>query len=185
MKIKLLLVLWCLAVVSFGQTIPEDIKPPSWTISHEFENVKPHKLPSFNLKSLQDEDLINDQDKSKPWRFGHELYVDHDFNEVGKWTTLPNGDKIWRMSYKSEGAHTLNFYFDIFYIPEGAKLYVYNNDKDDLLRPFTHHNNNAEEVLGTWLVNGEQAWIEYYQPANVTAQSTSWLQSPESFSAFW
>ncbi|WP_431157778.1 T9SS type A sorting domain-containing protein [Winogradskyella poriferorum] len=177
MKIKLLLVLWCLAMVSFGQTIPEDIKPPSWTISHEFENVKPHKLPSFNLKSLQDEDLINDQDKSKPWRFGHELYVDHDFNEVGKWTTLPNGDKIWRMSYKSEGAHTLNFYFDIFYIPEGAKLYVYNNDKDDLLRPFTHHNNNAEEVLGTWLVNGEQAWIEYYQPANVTGQAKLTLGS--------
>lgn len=177
MKIKLLLVLWCLAMVSFGQTIPENIKPPSWTISHEFENVKPHKLPSFNLKSLQDEDLINDQDKSKPWRFGHELYVDHDFNEVGKWTTLPNGDKIWRMSYKSEGAHTLNFYFDIFYIPEGAKLYVYNNDKDDLLRPFTHHNNNAEEVLGTWLVNGEQAWIEYYQPANVTGQAKLTLGS--------
>jgi hypothetical protein len=57
--------------------------------------------------------------------------------------------------------------FDVFWIPEGATLYVYNNEKNDLIRPFTHHNNNPEEVLGTWLVKGDQAWIEYYQPADV------------------
>ncbi len=61
--------------------------------------------------------------------------------------------------------------FDVFQIPEGAKLYVYNNDKTDLLRPFTYHNNNPEEVLGTWLVEGNQAWIEYYQPANVVGEA--------------
>ncbi len=154
----------------FGQTIPENVKPPSWKIDN-LESVKPFKLPSFDLKKLQDEDKINDQNKSKPWRFGHDIYVDHDFNDVGKWTTLENGDRIWRMSYTSKNAHTLNFMFDVFKIPEGAKLYVYNNDKTDLLRPFTHHNNNPEEVLGTWLVQGNTAWIEYYQPAGVTGKA--------------
>ncbi len=170
MKIKLLFMLLMASVIAFAQVIPENVKPPSWNME-ELPSVRPYKLPSFDLKKLQDEDLVNDNNKSKPWRFGHDIYVDDNFNEVGQWTTLPNGDRIWRMSYKSEGAYTLNFMFDVFWIPEGAKLYVYNDDKDDLLRPFTHYNNNSEEVLGTWLVNGDQAWIEYYQPANVIGQA--------------
>jgi hypothetical protein len=159
-----------MTITVFGQTIPENVKPPSWS-TQNLTDVKPFKLPNFNLKALQDEDIINDKDKSKPWRFGHDIYVDHNFNDVGKWTFLDNGDKIWRMSYTSKNAHTINFMFDVFMIPEGAKLYVYNNEKTDLLRPFTHHNNNAEEILGTWLVEGDTAWIEYYQPANVTGNA--------------
>lgn len=172
MKNKLLFLVLCVSAFSFAQIIPEDVKPPSWKQPNEFtSSSKPFKLQSFDLKSIQDEDLINDKDKSKPWRFGHELYVDHNFNEVGKWTTLPNGDKVWRMSYTSEGALSLNFFFDVFWIPEGAKLYVYNNEKTDIIRPFTHHNNNPEEVLGTWLVEGDRAWIEYHQPANIKGQA--------------
>ncbi|GAB5566004.1 MAG: hypothetical protein Wins2KO_30670 [Winogradskyella sp.] len=170
MKRILLLVTMVFTVVSFAQQIPNDIKPPSWSMT-SLDNFRAHKLPSFDLKTLQEEDVINDLDKSKPWRFGHELYVDHDINSYGNWTTLDNGDRIWRMNYKSDGANTLNFMFDTFYLPIGAKLYVYNDDKTDLIRPFTHHNNNPEEVLGTWLVNGDHAWIELYEPANVVGQS--------------
>ncbi|WP_204344532.1 T9SS type A sorting domain-containing protein [Psychroserpens algicola] len=149
--------------------IPEDVQPPSWNSQIASEtSIKAFKLPVIDLKALRDEDAINDNDKSKPWRFGVEKYVDHDITEKGKWTTLENGDRIWKMSYSSEGALTLNFVFDRFKLPIGAKLYVYSDDKTDLLRPFTHHNNNAEEVLGTWTVNGSKAWLEYYEPANAT-----------------
>lgn len=161
----LFLTLLCSTLI-FSQEIPEEVKPPSWNL--DLLTPKPFKLPSFDLKKLEDEDKINDQNKSIPWRFGKEMYVGQDFNEIGDWQTLPNGDRIWRMAYKSDGAYTLNFIFDQFWLPEGAKLYVYNTSKTDLLRPFTHFNNNVEEVLGTWLVQGDQAIIEYYQPANVT-----------------
>jgi hypothetical protein len=167
MKLKLLFALFLACTLTFAQQIPDNIKPPSWNTAGLTE-VTPYNLPSIDLKKLQNEDIINDKNRSKPWRFGHDIYVDHNFNEVGVWTILENGDKIWRMSYTSENAYSLNFMFDVFNIPVGAKLYVYNNEKTDLLRPFTHHNNNPEEVLGTWLVQGEQAWIEYFQPANVS-----------------
>lgn len=170
MQLKLLFATAFTSLISFAQDIPEDIKPPSWNITGLTE-VKPYDLPSFDLKKLQNEDKVYDKDKSKPWRFGHDIFVNHDFNEVGEWTILENGDKIWKMSYYSKGALTLNFIFDVFKIPVGSKLYVYNDKKDDLLRPFTHHNNNPEEVLGTWLVEGNQAWIEYYEPANVSGEA--------------
>jgi len=170
MKFKLLFAILFVSLFSFAQKIPDNIKPPSWSLE-SLNAIRPHKLASFDIKKLMDEDKINDKDKSIPWRFGHEIYVDHSTNEVGEWTKLPNGDRIWRMTYKSEGAYTLNFMFDMFWIPEGATLYIYNNEKNDLIRPFTHHNNNPKEVLGTWLVNGDQAWIEYYQPANVAGEA--------------
>lgn len=170
MKRLLLLSLLTFSVTLFAQ-IPIEIQPPSWKNTVQKSNqIKPFKLPAIDLVQLKKEDVINDTDKSKPWRFGKDQYVDHDINDVGVWETLSNGDKIWRMSYKSEGAYSLNFMFQRFKIPVGAKLYVYSNDRKDLLRPFTHHNNNPEEVLGTWLVEGNHAWLEYHQPANVKGE---------------
>ena len=170
MKLKLLFVLVFVTTFFYAQQIPDNLKPPSWS-QDNLSELEPYKLPSFDLKKLQDEDKINDLDKSIPWRFGHDIYVDHNFNEVGEWTTLENGDRIWRMAYSSKNAYSINFLFDAFKIPVGAKLYVYNGEKTDLLRPFTHHNNNPEEVLGTWLVEGDHAYIEYYQPANVVGEA--------------
>jgi len=167
MKLKLLFGLLLSSVFAFSQVIPEEVMPPSWSVK-DIKAVEPFKLPSFDVLALINEDRINDQDKSIPWRFGKDIYVDHDINDHGEWTILDNGDKIWRMSYTSDGALSLNFLFDRFYLPEGAKLYVYNDQQDDVLRPFTHHNNNEQEVLGTWFVQGNKAWIEYYQPADVT-----------------
>ncbi|MUU77027.1 T9SS type A sorting domain-containing protein [Winogradskyella endarachnes] len=171
MKFKLLLPFLFISIFSFAQQIPEDVKPPSWQYK-SLSTPRAFKLPSFNLQALIDEDKVNDTNKSIPWRFGHQLYVGHNFNSVGEWTTLENGDRIWRMAYTSEGALTLNFMFDVFNIPEGAKLYVYNSDKTDLLRPFSHYNNNEENVLGTWMVEGNEAIVEYYQPANVTGTAS-------------
>lgn len=170
MRTNLLFALSFITLMSYAQQIPDDIKPPSWS-QHQLSQMVPHKLPLFDVEKIQKEDVIKDQNKSIPWRFGHEIYVGHNFNDVGEWTTLDNGDRIWRMTYTSKNAQSLNFMFDVFKIPEGAKLYVYNNAKDDLLRPFTHHNNNPEEVLGTWLVQGNQAWVEYYQPSNVVGEA--------------
>ena len=170
MKFKLLYLLVCFTALLFAQKIPDNIKPPSWNLDN-LPEITAYNLPAFDLKKLQDEDKVNDKDKSIPWRFGHDIYVDHDFNEVGEWTTLKNGDRIWRMAYTSEGAYSINFLFDVFKIPVGAKLYVYNEEKTDLLRPFTHYNNSPEEVLGTWLVEGNYAYLEYYQPANVVGKA--------------
>ncbi len=101
MKLKLLLTLLLTYCVAFAQEIPEDIKPPSWSLDN-LTDLVPYKLPTFDLEKLLKEDEINDKDKSIPWRFGHDIYVDHNFNNVGEWTTLDNGDRIWRMSYTSK-----------------------------------------------------------------------------------
>tara|TARA_B110000003_G_scaffold274490_1_gene314584 strand:- start:3418 stop:5736 length:2319 start_codon:yes stop_codon:yes gene_type:complete len=169
--------IFLISVSVFAQ-IPDELKPPSWKTTNKSSfNIKPYILPAIDLVKLKSEDEINDKNKSKPWRFGKDQFVNHDISDVGEWSTLPNGDRIWRMSYKSEGAYSLNFMFESFNIPIGSKLYVYSNDKKDLLRPFTHFNNNPEQVLGTWLVKGNHAWLEYHQPANIKGEFTLIISS--------
>ena len=57
MKLKLLFALALGCTLTFAQQIPENIKPPSWSLDN-IVPLKPHKLPSFNLKKLTEEDNL-------------------------------------------------------------------------------------------------------------------------------
>ncbi len=138
-------------------------KPKSWKL--ELESNKALSLPSFDLKSLQVEDAINDELKSKPYRFGYEHQVSLDLKD-GKWTELKNGDRVWLLNIVSKGSKTLNFLFDEYRLPDGAKLYFYNEDKTDLLGAYTSSQNRDDMQFGSWLIDGDNIWIEYFEPAN-------------------
>ncbi len=141
--------------------------PNSWkenTFSKR--SITPVVLKEFDLVKLKEEDVINDLDKSIPWRFGHELEVNYGLQNSGVWDELPNGKgRIWRINIVSKGARTLNFIFDSYYLPKGATLYIYNDDRSDLLGAYTDVFNNPDEALGTWTVEGESIWMELFEPS--------------------
>lgn len=149
----------------FGQ-VTNMGKPASWVFTTK-ANVAPLIMPVFDLAKLQEEDKINDVDKMKAWRYGYEFTVDHNLTNSGVWTTQPNGDRVWRIRYRSDGAKTMNFLFSDYYMPSGAKVYLYNNDRTDLLGAYDAAQNNEKRELGTWLISGEDIWIEYFEPAAV------------------
>ena len=144
-------------------------KPESWRLLAKAK-INAVIMPNFDLAALQAEDKINDADKKKAWRYGYEFLVDHNLNNSGNWTTLPNGDRIWRIRYVSAGAKTMNFLFSDYYMPIGAKVYLYNDERTDLLGAYDVAQNNEKRELGTWLISGADIWIEYYEPANVAGQ---------------
>lgn len=140
-------------------------QPKSW----ELQNTKPISpiiLPSFNERAIQIEDEINDKNLSIPYRFGYKFEVDYNLQNSGTWETLPNGDRIWRIRFLSNGAKSLNFILEDFFIPFGANLFLYNNDKSDLLGAYNSIQNNKNKTLGTWLVKGEDITLEYFEPAS-------------------
>ena len=148
---------------------PDRPQPESWNIA-AIEKVTPIELERPNLAPLQAEDAVNDLDKSIPWRFGYDHFVDFGVTNAGKWHTLPNGDRIWRVKFISPGALTMNLIFDRYNIPAGGKVYIYSGDKSQILNVFTHQHNNPEEILGTWMVDGQSIWIEYFEPKKVSGQ---------------
>lgn len=169
MKSKITLFAAMLFISAVTAQVTNQGEPLSWKIDN-LSAIEPINMPDFDLAALQEEDSINDIKNDRPWRFGHEQLVDHNLDNSGTWQTLSNGDRIWRIRYFSKGAKTLNFLFTDFYMPEGASLYLYNNRKTDLLGAYDASQNNAERVLGTWLVQGDDVYIEYYEPAAMAGQ---------------
>ena len=152
---------------TFSQVTNEG-EPKSWALNYNY-TLQEKVLPSFDLDQVKSEDQINDSKPGTPWRFGYSHSVDYGFDD-GQWTELENGDRIWRILISSPDALSLNFIFDDFYMPQGASMYLYNNDQTDLIGAYTSVQNQESGMLGTWLVKGEKVWIEYYEPLNVKDQ---------------
>ncbi len=166
---KLLLLLTIFFTINCFSQVTNKGKPQSWKQLDNAQNIQPNLLPNFDLKAIQDEDKVNDGLFDRPWRFGYMHSVDFGF-EQGQWDTLENGDRIWRILISSPEALSLNVIFDDFFIPEGSTVYLYNQERTDLLGAYTSIQNQESGILGTWLVEGDSLWIEYHEPANVSGQ---------------
>ncbi|MGZ4118508.1 MAG: hypothetical protein ACXVPY_13545, partial [Bacteroidia bacterium] len=94
--------------------------------------------------------------------------VDYDMYNSGTWTTLLNGDRLWRLKITSAGAKKMCLYYKDFYLPEGAKLYIYNADRSEEIGAFTSKNNDAATdnggVFSTNHLTGDTHIVEYYEP---------------------
>src|SRR5690554_2495194 len=144
-------------------------RPFDWEESRELSGDIIY-LPTIDRDKLDREDAINDTFKDIPYRFGENIPVDLDINNSGEWITLNNGDRIWRLGVISEGAVSLNFVFDQYYLPKGGKVFVYDMDKKQLLGSFTSENASKENALGVGFVFSDRMIISYHEPADVAGQ---------------
>ena len=128
------LLLVFISTLSYTQ-VTNSGQPVSWGLNLD-NQVEKITLPDFDLDAVKAEDAINDYKFEAPWRFGYMHSVDYGFDD-GVWSTLENGDRIWRILITSKNALSLNFIFDDFYMPEGGYIYLYNNQRTDLLGHMT------------------------------------------------
>lgn len=108
--------------------------------------------------------------KTRP-RVGVSVLVNKGIHNAGTWTELDNGDQIWRLKLSCPDALALGVYFDDFYLPEGGELYLYNENKKQVLGAYTQNNNHSSGLFATQLVQGDKVTLEYYQPAYVTGHA--------------
>jgi len=149
----------------FSQEI--EVLPISWGLDLN-DQVIPIELPSLDLETIKVEDSINDLDKSIPWRYGIERSISLNFNESGEWIDIPYLGRVWKGAIKSTGAINLSVNFSNFYLPEGATLHLYNDDRSDLSRTYTHAQNGVNNKIGSWFIEGDLIWLEYFEPYFVT-----------------
>lgn len=155
----------CFFASAISAQVTNSGTPKSWDFANETTALKPIELSGVNTAVLKRQDGKTDLQKNRPLRIGVAKEVSYNPENSGVWTTLPNGDRIWRIMFASKDAVHLSVGFSKFNIPERASLYLYNDDKTDLLGAYTSENNN-ENGLGTWFVMGDKLWLEYYEPAS-------------------
>ncbi|GAB4251098.1 MAG: hypothetical protein Kow0079_04830 [Vicingaceae bacterium] len=172
MKFKLYYILFCLLLVGFQSKaqISYGGTPKSFTIKGLSDDIKVFHLPPIDTTPYIQEDNYTDNFKDIPWRFGIEVPVTLSNLTIGTWTTLSNGDKIWRLLIEGKNAVSLNLNFKTFYIPENAQLFLYTPDKSQILGSFTAKNHHPDSTFSTYLTNGDKVILEYYEPANASFQ---------------
>lgn len=154
-----------LVINTFSQT--KDLgNPISWNLQVK-KNLQTVVLPNIDIDKYIAEDTVNDQDKSKLYRVGVPIKVNLNLSNSGTWTTLDNGDRLWLLPVESKDALYLSFNFNEFNLPEGASLYLYNEDRTDVIGAYTNLNNSKSNQLGTWFIKGSKIWLEYFEPKEV------------------
>ncbi|MDX2305481.1 MAG: T9SS type A sorting domain-containing protein [Microscillaceae bacterium] len=153
------------AQISFGGT-PLSLGSNFKSLGTSEQNLQPVILTPINLEKINQEDAQNDFGN----RFAIPISVNFNLQNSGKWTDLPNGDRLWRLKIHSEGAISLHLIFDRYHLPEGARLFLYDESYRTILGAFTSQNNQKSGRFGTDLIPAATLTIEYYEPAKVKGQ---------------
>jgi len=124
-------------------------------------------FPKPDIQRLRKEDALNDKKGGGPWRFGWNHDTQLTLDNAGSWISLDNGGKIWLLKIHCVDAQTVNLTFQNTTIPQGNRLFVYDDNYASTLGKFTQKH-LYQGWLGTELITGSTAVIEYYvAPENI------------------
>ncbi len=150
------------AQVSHGGT------PPSFATS--LVSAAPSlTMPSVDVLALSAEDAQSPKDT--PYRFAADVAVVLNLNNSGTWESLLNGDRVWRLRISSPLAYSIGLLYDRWFLPQGAQLFLYNDDRSHVLGAFTSANNWQDGTNITQPVKGDAVTLELLEPRGVIGQS--------------
>ena len=159
-KITLLLFLLLFTNIATFAQISEKGKPfilqkKSLSVPVMFE-MKP-----FDVEKLLREDAESTA-KIKPFRYGKVFDIQIDIKNLN-YTDVAGG-KLWRAQINSKNAHSLSLSFSEFFIPKGARLFVYTPNGEHILGAFTSKNNKTSGMLALAALPYDELIIEYFEP---------------------
>lgn len=124
-------------------------------------------MPPFNLSEQLRLDSLEATDLRNGFRFAYKFMTNYTPGNSGIHFTLPDGTKVWRLGLRSKGALSLNILFSRYRLPEGARVFLYNNDQSEIIGSFNHLNNSERNILPVAPIQGDELIIEYQEPAKV------------------
>lgn len=127
-------------------------------------------MPAVDAEEMKSIDEMFYLEKGRSIRFGEEIKVSYNLDNSGEWTELPNNDRVWRLKIKAPNAFHINLIYDDFFMPQGARFFLYNENGTEVLGEFNSGNNKSYGTFSTGFVRGDATVLEYYEPAAVSGQ---------------
>jgi len=124
------------------------------------------ELPSVDTAALLAEEEKDGQ--LRPFRVAYNHQVNLSVYNSGRWITMADGSRFWRIHIRSRHAYSLMVCFSAFDIPEGARVFMYDQFGRYIFGAYTSVNNNPSGWLTTTPVPGDMATVEYQVPAGVS-----------------
>lgn len=154
--------------VSANAQISTNELPPSFSsslFSTRSSDVINLPVPDV-AEALHEDSLFADADI--PYRVGLPLAVNYNLHNSGHWQVLGDSMRVWCLQLHASGAKAMTVSYDKYWIPEGAKFFIYNADKTFCIGAFTSFNNKGTREnpvdFATGFVAGEDIVLEYYEP---------------------
>ncbi|HNW49966.1 MAG TPA: hypothetical protein PKH79_02720, partial [Prolixibacteraceae bacterium] len=158
---RLIILLFLLTSVS---VLYAQVSQGGYPRTYEQRNLKSAALiPSLSLKSIHvDELLAEDESLGTPYRYGvvEEVMLDV---KSGLETQL-DSSTVWRYEIVSDQAKSLKIFFQQLIIPDGATLFIYNNDYSKIAGAFTSANVNNDSTFAVADFPGGKLIVEYDEP---------------------
>ncbi|MDA3879011.1 MAG: hypothetical protein PF436_01365 [Prolixibacteraceae bacterium] len=119
------------------------------------------EMPAYEVpqKSATDKNIT----PFKSITFAHSFDVSFTPKNSGQ-TFEYNGYRIWQLHVRSEGAKSLNLIFSKYHVPDGARLFLYNPAKTEILGAFTSKNNKPFRKLAVYPLPGDELLLQYEEP---------------------
>ncbi len=177
---RIFLFLFALIVWNIGKgQISQGGEPYSFNVDlkniNQEEVVLSEKIPIVNMQPIDeatiDQIKQSNETENKPFQFAYSFYVDINVKKSAVVDSLDVG-LLYRLSIKSENAYSINLVFKKYLLPQGAKLFIYNDEKTDIIGAFTSNNNKSYGRLSTVPVKEDKIIIEYFEPyySNVSGE---------------
>lgn len=133
------------------------------------KTIPMYTSPALDMVAINAENAQR-EDKGQLRYFGKLVEANLTLTNSGVWNTLPNGDRVWRLAIKAQDALAVTLYYDEFYMPAGAKMFVFTPDGEEVYGAFTSENNSDLRYFVTAMTHTDECVVEYYEPAAVAGQ---------------
>jgi len=171
-KILLITLLFLFNSLLVKSQITTGENPVSLELKNKFqlERLALIELEIPNLQEIANMDKIMDEIPGT-LRFAYPVLTNFNLENSGSWTDLDDGSKLWRLELVLPGALSTHTIYDKFWLPDGAKFFVYNEKTQSFIGAVTSEfiDGTFENPKGysTGILLGETVIYEYYQPATV------------------
>jgi len=143
------------------------------TFSEEYTHLVKDNIPTYKLPFVDNEgqmriveEMVRGCEDCKKNYWGTGFDVNIQFKEVAKYQQTTDGHNLWLYQIESDNAYSLQIYFRKFKLPNGARLFLYNEDRSMILGAFTSSNNKQHEKLALQPIKGKSIIVEYFEPQN-------------------
>ncbi|MCK3684417.1 T9SS type A sorting domain-containing protein [Maribellus sp. YY47] len=134
------------------------------------EAVKMPEVKQSMIDSLTAENSSNERNL-KAFRFAYKFNVDFSPANSGQWYSTNSGFNVWKLTIQSAGAQSLNLIFHNFQLPEGARLFLYNEQEEHYLGAYTAKNNKVSQKFAVSPVAGDEVTVQYEVPKKLGTPS--------------
>lgn len=164
-KISLLLVSFALLLISTNAFSQESYGglPVSFTnknIGTEIDNIV---ITPPNMETVMAEANLFEKN-GQIYKIAELIPVNISMENSGTWNILEDGTKIWRLQISSREAKGIALYYKDFYLPEHTQLFLYNNNRKQLIGSFDYRNNPTMfPDFSTEIIQGDRVFLELIQ----------------------